>query len=550
MKKSDLNFKNPPIQKLNDLLKYYQTKKYINAEKLALSITKDFPQNQFAWKVLGVLLKDIGRKKDSLFASQKSLELNPNDPEAHNNLGVTLEELGKHNEAERCYRKAISLKPEFVQALYNLGNALKYLKKLKQAIEYYKKVIALKPNHSEAHNNLGLIMHTLRNLDLAQAYYRKAIFLNPNNVEAHNNLGVTRQEVGKFNEAEACYGKAIDLKSDYTEAHRHLTLIKKFVTYDNQYLTMKKLYQSKKLSNEHRCQINFGLAKAYEDLENFKDAFRHYNEGNKLRKNYLNYNINKDIKLFSELKSNYIKIKQYPLKTDKHFNELIPIFIVGMPRSGTTLVEQIISSHSKITGAGELPFVNNFGRNIALSINEINQKKLSEFKVKYLINLKNFSENKKIVTDKMPQNFHYLGLIASVFPEAKIIHVRRNSAAVCWANFKAYFLSKDFGFSHDLDDIVNYYSLYKDIMNFWRDQFQNRIYDICYDTLTINQEIESKKLIDYIGLEWDDNCLKPENNKRSVNTASNIQIRKKIYKGSSDKWKKYKPFLNGVLDNL
>ncbi len=550
MKKNYLNFENPPIEKLNKLLKYYQNKQYFNAEKLALSMIKEFPQSQFAWKVLGVVYKEVGRTKDSLFASQKSVKLGPDDAEAHNNLGVTLQEVGKFNEAEACYRKAIDLNPKYIQALYNLGNVLKELNKLENAVRYYKKVITLKPNYSEAHNNLGFTYHTLRNLNEAEACYRKAILLKPNNAEAHNNLGVTLQEVGKFNEAEACYRKAIFFKSDYTEAHRHLTLIRKFNSQDDQFLLMKKLYQENKISNKHRCQINFGLAKVYEDLKDFEKAFKHYCEGNELRKNYLNYNINHDIKLFHQIKNKYIKIKQHSFKTEAYKDELMPIFIIGMPRSGTTLVEQIISSHSKVTGAGELPFVSELGQQIALGLTEINESNLIEFKKEYLLKLKMLSEKNKIITDKMPQNFHYLGLIAAVFPDAKIIHVKRNPAAVCWANFRAYFLSKNLAFSYNLDDIIKYYNLYKDLMTFWRNQFPKRIYEVCYDSLTVNQEIESKKLINHIGLNWDESCLTPENNKRSVNTASNIQIREKIYKGSSNKWKNYKPFLNGLLDNL
>tara|TARA_B100000902_G_C27288835_1_gene905984 strand:+ start:469 stop:2124 length:1656 start_codon:yes stop_codon:yes gene_type:complete len=550
MKKNYLNLESPPIQKLNTLLKYYQNKKYLDAETLALSIVKEFPNSQFAWKVLGVLFKEIGRIKDSLFASQKSVKLRPNDAEAHNNLGVTLQELKKFNEAEKCYRKAIDLNPKFIQAIFNLGNALKELNKFDNAVKYYEKVISLKPDYSEAHNNLGFTYQSLRNLDKAEACYRKAVFLKPNNFEAHNNLGVTLQELGKFDEAETCYRKAIDLNPHYTEAHRHLTLIKKFDTQDEQYLLMKKLYQDNTISDESRCQINFGLAKAYEDLENFEKAFKHYHEGNKLRKNILKYDINKDIKFFNKIKKKYVEIKKCSFKAEKYQNELMPIFIIGMPRSGTTLVEQIISSHPKVTGAGELPFVSELSQQFVLSLSDTNEDNLFKFKKEYLTKLKIFSNENKIITDKMPQNFFYLGLLTIVFPEAKIVHVKRDPAAVCWANFKAYFLSKDLAFSHNLNDIIKYYSLYKNLMVFWKNKIPNRIYDICYETLTSNQEVEIKKLINYIGLSWDEKCLAPQNNKRSINTASNVQIRKKIYQGSSERWKKFKPFLNGTLDNL
>ena len=150
----------------------------------------------------------------------------------------------------------------------------------------------------------------------------------------------------------------------------------------------------------------------------------------------------------------------------------------------------------------------------------------------------------------MPQNFLYIGLIATSFPEAKILHIKRNPAAVCWANYKQWFKSKDLSYSYSIDDTIQYYRLYEDLINFWKKLFNNKIYDVDYETLTINHEDEIKKLIKYLDLNWEEECLYPEKNKRAVTTASNKQIRDKIFKGSSQKWKNYKPFLDGALDSL
>ena len=269
-----------------------------------------------------------------------------------------------------------------------------------------------------------------------------------------------------------------------------------------------------------------------------------------LRKKLLNYNINKDKELFRQIKANYSRIENSSLVSDKLSKKLIPIFIVGMPRSGTTLVEQIISSHSKVTGAGELNFVNQFGRAIATGISEANNESLLDFCHNYLNKLQNVSEGNLIVTDKMPHNFLYIGLIAKAFPEAKIIHVKRNPAAVCWANYKKHFVSKDLGYSYALNDVISYHKLYQNLMDFWKKTLSNRIYNLDYELLTVNQDSETRQLIDYLGLNWDEKCLSPENNTRRVKTASNLQIRKKVYRGSSEEWKKYQPFLNGAFDGL
>jgi len=269
-----------------------------------------------------------------------------------------------------------------------------------------------------------------------------------------------------------------------------------------------------------------------------------------LRKKLLNYDINQDVELFKQIKSNYSRIAQNSLEPDKLSKDLMPIFIVGMPRSGTTLVEQIISSHSQVTGAGELIYAAQFGSDIATIFTEVNNDTLLDFRQNYLNKLQNVSNGNLIVTDKMPQNFRYIGLLAAAFPEAKIIHVKRNPAAVCWANYKQYFASKDIGYCYAIDDVISYHKLYENLMEFWANKLSNRIYNLDYEQLTVNQESETLQLIDYLGLNWDENCLSPQNNTRSVATASNVQVRKKVYRGSSEQWRKYQAFLNGAFDGL
>ena len=326
--------------------------------------------------------------------------------------------------------------------------------------------------------------------------------------------------------------------------------MKKFDAQDEQYSKMLELYLDENISEEQRCHINFGLAKACEDLGDYEQAFTHYGEGNVLRKKLLNYDIHQDVELFKQLKSSYPKIEKNSLEPNKLSKNLMPIFIVGMPRSGTTLVEQIISSHSQVTGAGELSFAAQFGAAIAAGITEVNNDALPDFRHNYLNKMRNVSNGNLIVTDKMPQNFRYIGLLAAAFPEAKIIHVKRNPAAVCWANYKQYFVSNNIGYCYSIDDVISYYKLYENLMDFWISTLSKRIYNLDYELLTVNQKSETRQLIEYLGLDWDENCLSPQNNTRSVATASNLQVRQKVYQGSSEQWKKYQPFLNGALDGL
>ena len=210
----------------------------------------------------------------------------------------------------------------------------------------------------------------------------------------------------------------------------------------------------------------------------------------------------------------------------------------------------MLGFHSKVTGLGELPFITQFGFSIMMGLSKYSLEASSKFRDDYLNKIESLKDGNLIFTDKMPQNFLYIGLILAAFPNAKILHVKRNPAAVCWANYKQWFRSKNLGYSYSIYDTIEYYRLYEDLMKFWNKLLKNKIYEVDYEALTINHEDKIKKLIKYLGLTWEEGCLSPEKNKRSVSTASNIQIRNKIFKGSSQKWKNYKPFLNGTLDSL
>ena len=563
---------------LKDLGKFEEA--VVNFNKL-IELKPDYYESYYN---LGNTLYTLGRLEEAKKNHRKALELKPNFAEGHNNLGNLLLELNKIDDAEKSYKKAIELEPDFMQAHCNLGNLLQTKKKFKEADASYQIAIKLKPDYAEpydnlgtalynlgrleeakknhrkaielkpdfaaAHNNLGITLQELGKLDEAEASYRQAIDLKPNFAEAHYNLGGTLQELGKLDEAEASYRQAIELKPNFAEAHRALTSMKKFDARDEQYSKMQELYLDENISEDQSCHINFGLAKACEDLGNFGQAYAHYGEGNVLRKKLLNYDINEDVELFTQIKFNYPRIANNSLEPDKLSKNLMPIFIVGMPRSGTTLVEQIISSHSKVTGAGELSFAAQFGAAIATGFSEATDEALLNFREKYLIKLQNVANGNLIVTDKMPLNFRFIGLLATAFPEAKIVNVKRNPAAVCWGNYKQYFKSKSIGYCYGLDDVVAYYVLYQNLLKFWEMKLPSRIYNLDYELLTTNQDDETKKLIQNLDLDWESKCLSPQNNRRSVATASNMQVRQKIYQGSSEQWRKYEPFLNGAFDYL
>ena len=540
--------KTPTKNQLDTLLKYYESGDYNKTKQFALSLTESFPKHNFAWKILSIVFEKTGKIHESLNTIKKIVNISPQDPLAHYNLGNTYGKLADFSKAEESYKKAISLKPNFAEAYYNLGIIFENDLKLEEAEKYYKQAIALKPDFANAYNNLGIVLEELRKFNESEICYKKIIALEPNFEEAYHNLGNNLEQQGKLKDAQISYEKAIIINPGLAKTHRQLSSIKNFDKYDDQYHLLQKLYLDKNISDEQLCHVNFSLAKIYEDLENFEKAFKHFEEGNRIQKKLLNYNIKQDIELFNQIKLSFKQFEKNVHSIRRNKSDIIPIFIVGMPRSGTTLVEQIISSHSKVSGLGELPFVLQFGLKITTGLLEFNSETVLKFRNNYLEKIKNFTENSLIFTDKMPQNFLYIGLIMATFPEAKILHIKRNTAAVCWANYKQWFKSKDLSYSYSINDTIKYYNLYEDLMNFWKKSFNNKIYEVDYESLTVNHEDEIKKLIKYLDLNWEEGCLSPEKNKRAVTTASNKQIRNKIFKGSSQKWKNYKPFLNGAFD--
>ena len=457
----------------------------------------------------------------------------------------------KHfNDAEKLALKLTQRFPYDQFAWKVLAIIHKYNGRMSEALALNKKVIEIDPKDTEAHYNLGNTLKELNKFEDAEESYKKAIKLKPDYAEAHNNLAIMLRELGKLEDAKISYQVAIDLKPDHTHAHYDLSQLKKFNKEDEQFIQMKNLYSNHSLSDEKLCYLNFALAKSSEDLDQLANSFKYYSQGNKIRKKLLNYNILEDIKQFDLLKKSNLIIKKNSFKNFNLSDKPSPIFIVGMPRSGTTLVEQIVSSHSNVISGGELLYVSQLGNNIATGKSNVSTQILMNFREKYLEKIRILSNDSPVIIDKMTVNFKYIGLICTAFPDAKIVHVKRNSAATCWGIYKRNFLTEGLRFCYDLNDIVKYYELYKDLMQFWQEEYGNQIYNLNYEMLTIDQKDETKKLIQNLGLEWEEKCLMPQDNKRRVSTASSNQIREKIYQGSSQNWKKFKPFLNGILDHL
>ena len=519
----------------------------IDSYKQALKIN---PSDADICYNMGICLKQKGDLDSAIETFKQALKINPYYADAFNDIGVILQEKGNPDAAIHSYKAAIKIKPDFAAAYNNMGNALENKGNLEAAIASYEEAIKIKPNFAEAYNNIGTTLEKKGEPDSAICNYKCALKIKHNYAEAYNNMGITLQNKGNLKAAMQAYKAALKIKPDYAHCHRNLSSLKKYVEEDSQLKLMDKLYKKKSISCDSRCQLCFALAKAHEDLNQIEKSYKYFNEGNALRKKILGYDLYHDKTLFSNFKKTQFIINKNAVKTVVNPDQPKPIFVLGMPRSGTSLVEQIISSHSEITGAGELSFVENFGGDIVQGLVKPNKDRLLKFRNSYLSELNKQANKKKLVVDKMPHNFQFIALICAAFPEAKIIHVQRDPKATCWSNYKHYFQVKALGYCYNLNDLVSYYSLYIDLMNFWQLHYGKRIYHLNYDQLTNYPDRETRQLVRYLNIEWDDACLLPQNNNRYIKTASQQQVRKEIYQGSSQKWLKFEPFVGNAFDKL
>jgi len=521
--------------------------KAINLYKKSIILKPNYAE---AYNNLGNVLKSQGKLKEAIDAYEKAISINPKYAEAFNNLGVAFQSQHRSAEALTAYKNAISLKPEYASAYNNSGNVLKSQGKLKEAIDAYEKAISINPKYAEAFFNKGIIQKELGKLEEAIDAYEKAISMNPDYVDAYFNKGVVRVIQGKFSEASEAYKKALTLKPDYCEAHRNLSNFTNYQPKNSQIGVVSDLLKRKDLSEKDKCNLHYAMAKMMEDLGDFSKAYEHYSVGGALRKKELLYKPENDSLLFSKIKETFPSLETQSIKKSNKQLKHTPVFILGMPRSGTTLVEQIISCHSNVQGAGELDLLRRLGHSLACGQEKIESKNLLNLRSSYLAELKNISCEKPFVTDKMPTNFLYIGLILTALPEAKIIHVKRDPKATCWSNFKHYFSGKGLKYSYDINDTIHFFNLYKDLLQYWNKKYRERIYSLNYEKLTIEQELETKKLIEYIGLDWEDACLSPHKNTRNVQTASVKQVRNRVYTGSSKAWQRYALYLNNIFDNI
>ena len=487
----------------------------------------------------------------------KILKKNPNIPYALNLCGLAFQGSKNILASINYFQKAIDIEPNNVAAINNLANSFKSMTRLDAAEELYLKALKIDSNYIHALNNYGNLKQQLGDFDGSISLYLKALNLKPNQTNILISLASVYQEAGNFDKSKEIAKRILKIDPKNTSSHKLICGMTDYKKEKKHIKEMKDLFEDKNLNNEQLIDLSFALGKAYEDIEDYNESYKYLENGNKLKKIKTNYQINNDVKLFKSIIKAFKDIDLNNYK--KLSNNKKIIFICGMPRSGTTLIEQIIASHKDVNGAGELIYLQNsvnqnFIKDFKLSKQKIIEQAFSEINViekLYFNLLKHHKFNAQAITDKAPQNFRWIGLMKIFFPTCKVIHCNRNSKDNCLSLYKNNFASTHMDWSYDQKDIATYYNLYIELMDFWNKKIPDFIYDANYEKIVQNKDEEIKKIINFCELEWDPACLSHyKKNKTPISTVSVAQARKPIYNSSLNSNEKYSENLSVLFDNL
>jgi predicted O-linked N-acetylglucosamine transferase (SPINDLY family) len=487
----------------------------------------------------------------------KVLKTNPNIPYALNLCGLALQ--GKNNFllSINFFTRAINAEPKNIAAINNLANSYKYLIKIDLAEKLYLKALALNPNYIQALNNYGNLKQQIGDIDSSIKLYLKALNINSKHTGIMFSLASAYQQLGNFEKSEEIINKILLIEPKNTSVHKLRSEIIKYTKSNDHLIEMENLLKDSSLKEEQIIDLSFALGKAYEDIGDYEKAYKNLEIGNLKRKNKVNFNINNNEKLFNNIIKTFENIDFNIFK--KKIKDKKIIFICGMPRSGTTLVEQIIASHKEVKGAGELIYLQNsveknFVEDFKLNNQKIIEEALSSRNLienEYLELLDFHKYNSKIITDKAPQNFRWIGFMKIFFSNCKIIHCNRDAKDNCLSIFKNNFPSAHMDWSFSQKDIAEYYNLYSKLMNFWNSKISGEIYNANYENIVKDKETEIKKIIKFCDLEWDPACLNHyKNNKTPISTVSVAQARQPIYNSSLNSNSNYTKYLSELFNAL
>ena len=584
-------------QALNNLgIIHYEQKKFGKAVEFYRRALAIRPTMAEALNNLGNALRMTGDLDGAIHAYQDALTQREVYPEVYNNLGTLLQQQNRLEEAEHALRKAIQQSPRYVEAHNNLaslyvaqqkdvdalrvlGDALKFApanvqtllitarvqmrrNALQAAEQASRAALAQEPENGEALTVLGQVLHETDRYDEALEVLERAVKSNPNNPEALNFYGVALKSIGRLDEAREHILDALRRNHMMYGAYANLSDLVDFSKGEGEELfnRMDAIFRSSRNPEAgHLLALHFAYAKALDDRGEHERALEHYVKGGKMKRAQLNYVEEETHGFFEGIRAVFPK-EVFEQRKFEGLSDERPVFIVGMPRSGSTLVEQILSSHPAVYGAGEVKYLS-----FALGklrdrfpslpkypdmMNKITPAQMEIVAKNYLNSLTATSGDAKRVTDKLLTNYFFVGLINLLFPNAKIINTQRNPVDTCLSGFTKLF-KDDMPHSYDLGELGRYYGKYRELMEHWEKVLpQGAMITVHYEDVVADTEKQAKRLIEFLGLPWDEKCLAFHKSDRPVKTASVAQVRKPIYKSAVERWKKYGEGLQPLVDAI
>ncbi|HEX3709260.1 MAG TPA: tetratricopeptide repeat protein [Pseudolabrys sp.] len=517
------------------------------------------PQFVDAWNNLGTTLRELKRPEEAEAVYRKALEMRPNDPEILDNLALCVKDLDRLDEAETLLRRALAIEARSDKIHIHFGTVLVDQNKAVEAQAAAERALALNPKSHDAINLMGRVAFDRGDLPAALDYYQRAIVLKPDLADAYNNMGNALKELGRLREAHDAYCKSIEIDPNISGVYVNLADSKKFKHGDAHLSIMERMAATAGSSRIDRMHLDFALGKAYADMKDYDRSFGHLLAGNAAKRATTAYDEEQAFALFDRVE----QVFSPTLITEKTGGGEVsarPIFIIGMPRSGTTLIEQLLASHPAVHGAGELKIFNDVvltvrgpdGKTLPYPefVPALDARSLREIGAEYVKRLAAIAPDGERVTDKMPSNYYFAGLIHLALPNATIVHAMRDPVDTCVSCFSKLFAAEQ-NHTYDLAELGRYYTRYHGLIEHWRRVLPpGRILDVRYEDVVADLEGQARRILSHCGLPWDDRCLAFHKTDRPIRTASATQVRQPIYKTAIGRWRAYDKFLGPLRAEL
>jgi tetratricopeptide (TPR) repeat protein len=512
------------------------------AYKAYRQVLEAYPEHPTALHYLGLVAQQTGHSAEAANLLQRSIAGNPRDPRAHNHLGQVMIALNRRDVAIACFEKALVVDPGHVDSLNSLANVVKAAD-LSRAISLYRRVLELDPRATHATYNLANALRDDHAYEEALQLYARAVEIDPRHLHAHHNLGVLLEQKGRFEEAIGHYEAVLRIEPRHVTSLSNLMGIRSYQPDPRTVQDAEACLAAFETPDDDRIKLHRGLGKYYDGAGRFDDAFPHFARANALvRKRAGDFEVGAVREYVDRMIDAFPCGRPVkPLRSASGSSR--PVFIIGMPRSGTTLTEQILASHPLIFGAGELQEIPRIAKSLRprypAEVHSLGTQALEELAQQYLNQLEMLAPARALrVTDKLPVNFMHLGLIATLFPDARIIHCRRDPMDVGLSCFIELF-RMDRDFTTDLGAFGQCFLEHERLMAHWRSVLPVSIYELRYEDLVAEPETQSRALIARCGLEWDAACLEFQKTDRAVLTPSRWQVRQPIYASSVGRWRNY-----------